>query len=238
MKIYLDSGHGGGDPGASFGGLVEKNLNLIVAKEVHKQLSEKLPNAIIESTHCFSNFETSGMPIIDRCQKANTMKSDILVSIHHNAGKGQGYEIIHSIHGGDGIRLANTIGTEFEKIGQKKRRIYGRESTVDTAKDFYGIIRHTTMPAIITEYAFIDNMTDREMINSVEKLEKEGRAIANGIISYFSQLNEKQPSEHYAEKHYKKLIDAGIVIHEKRFDDGVKRGEIFALLSQFLGKGV
>jgi len=32
------------------------------------------------------------------------------------------------------------------------------------------------------------------------------------------------------------LIDAGIVIHEKRFEESVKRGELFALLAQIVDK--
>jgi hypothetical protein len=41
-------------------------------------------------------------------------------------------------------------------------------------------------------------------------------------------------STHWAEKPYNSLIKKGIVIHEKRFDDSVKRGEIFSLLDQII----
>ena len=39
--------------------------------------------------------------------------------------------------------------------------------------------------------------------------------------------------KHWAEKHYNSLIAKGIVIHEKRYDDNLTRGEIFALLDRF-----
>ena len=40
--------------------------------------------------------------------------------------------------------------------------------------------------------------------------------------------------EHWAEKHYQILVENGIKITDKRFEDGIKRGEVFALLSQLL----
>lgn len=43
--------------------------------------------------------------------------------------------------------------------------------------------------------------------------------------------------EHWAEPAYKKLLDAGYIINEKRFDDKISRGEVFALLSQKICKG-
>lgn len=43
---------------------------------------------------------------------------------------------------------------------------------------------------------------------------------------------EEATKEHWAEKPYRQLKNKGIIIHEKRFDDNITRGEVFALLSQ------
>ena len=40
---------------------------------------------------------------------------------------------------------------------------------------------------------------------------------------------------HWAEPYYKYLTDNGITIHEKRFDDRMTRGEVFALLARMKG---
>jgi len=46
----------------------------------------------------------------------------------------------------------------------------------------------------------------------------------------------KEMSEHWAEKYYKFLTEEkGIVIREKRFDDTVTRGELFALMARMMG---
>jgi hypothetical protein len=41
-----------------------------------------------------------------------------------------------------------------------------------------------------------------------------------------------EPREHWALKHYNALITQGYIIHDKRFDDPITRGEVFALLAQ------
>lgn len=45
-----------------------------------------------------------------------------------------------------------------------------------------------------------------------------------------------KPEKHFAEDHFAYLKKSGIIIHEKRFDDPIKRGELFALLAQILPK--
>ena len=40
VKIYLDAGHGGSDPGAVGNGLKEKDLTLILAKKVEAMLKD------------------------------------------------------------------------------------------------------------------------------------------------------------------------------------------------------
>ncbi|WP_129599470.1 peptidoglycan recognition protein family protein [Anaerophilus nitritogenes] len=46
------------------------------------------------------------------------------------------------------------------------------------------------------------------------------------------EMNKPQP--HWAEEHFKSLNGKGIKIHEKRYDDTITRGEVFALLDQIV----
>lgn len=41
-------------------------------------------------------------------------------------------------------------------------------------------------------------------------------------------------TEHWAQVYYEKLMNHGIMIHERRYDDKMTRGEVFALLSQLV----
>jgi N-acetyl-anhydromuramyl-L-alanine amidase AmpD len=44
----------------------------------------------------------------------------------------------------------------------------------------------------------------------------------------------KLTQSHWAEEHYNNLVSKGIKISDKRFDDKITRGEVFALLSQIM----
>jgi flagellum-specific peptidoglycan hydrolase FlgJ len=52
------------------------------------------------------------------------------------------------------------------------------------------------------------------------------------------KLMEYDRKVHWAEEHFKSLEAKGIIIYEKRFDDYMKRGEVFALLDRALSKEV
>jgi len=47
VKIYLDPGHGGSDPGARGNGLVEKDLNLAIALQIRSMLLNEYEGATI-----------------------------------------------------------------------------------------------------------------------------------------------------------------------------------------------
>lgn len=179
MKILLDPGHGWKDTGAVSEKILEKNINLIVAKKVHDILKYKgFDVKMSRTTDTFVSLD-------DRCKIANLWQADMFISIHHNSGGGIGFEIIHSIYNGKGLDLANYISKEFINIGQKLRRIYSKKNP-STGKDYFAIIRGTKMPAIITEYAFIDS-SDVLNIDSTDKLHRQANAIATGICRFINR---------------------------------------------------
>lgn len=79
-RVLIDPGHGGKDPGAvGPGGVLEKDVTLMLAKE----LAGSLKNL------GFSVFLTRSddrfIPLEQRTQMANSLKADLLISIHTNA---------------------------------------------------------------------------------------------------------------------------------------------------------
>lgn len=49
-----------------------------------------------------------------------------------------------------------------------------------------------------------------------------------------AELKKLQQNDHWAEKHFQSLQKKGIHIHEKRFNDQITRGEVFALLDRLI----
>lgn len=172
--VVLDPGHGGQDFGAVFGSLVEKNINLTVALECKRIL--ELNGIKVLMTREKDEF----ISLTNRPQVANKNGANLFVSIHHNAGGGDRGEVIYSIKGGKSQELAFAIAEEFKNVGQQVVNCYTRKNSVGT--DYYAVIRLSNVPAVITEFCFLDNKIDNQIIDTIEEQKREGLAIAKGIM--------------------------------------------------------
>ena len=202
MKIMIDPGHGGFESGAiSITNVKEKDINLSVALYL-KELLLQTSDVEVKLTR---EMDTS-LTIPCRCNVSNEWDADICISIHHNAfnGNASGYEIIHTIHHGNGEQLARVIAEEFEKLGQKShwKGVYSKESANNPGHDYYGMIRGTQMPCIITEYAYIDSK-DFYKIDTAAEQKLEAESIYNALCRYY---NLKQTKAHWGEQYYKRLV--------------------------------
>lgn len=172
--VILDYGHGGVDSGAVAGKHIEKVYNLDTGKACKEEL-EKYGVTVYETRKA-----DEYLSISQRCAIAKKYKNvDYMVSIHHNSGGGDRGECIHSIFGTKGKELAEVISKELEVIGQTTVKVYDREYK---GNDYYGIIRGTTIPTVITEVAFLDNVKDVTICDTLEERQRNGRAIAHAIL--------------------------------------------------------
>lgn len=183
MKVCINAGHGGKDVGAVGFGLKEVDINYSVAKEVERILKlHKVEVVFIQQND--NDIKT----LTDICRVAKNSNANLFVSIHHNAGGGEGFEVIHSIRMGESYKLAQLLAKEFKVIGQQPHGlgVYSRASTKNPKKDYYEVIRGTIdkMPSIIGEFAFIDNLKDVNKINTEEKRKEEAKAYAKAILNY------------------------------------------------------
>jgi N-acetylmuramoyl-L-alanine amidase len=81
VKIVIDAGHGGKDPGAfGVGGLAEKDVTLAVAKRLQVRLRDdpEIEAVLTRQTDVF-------LTLRERTQRANAEGADLFVSIHANA---------------------------------------------------------------------------------------------------------------------------------------------------------
>ena len=171
-KVYLDAGHGGSDSGA-VKYVREKDVNLTMALACRDYLKA---NGV---TVKMSRTTDKNTDLNEMCKDANAWDADLAVSIHNNAGGGDGFEIYHSISGGKGKTLAVNIEKEVKKIGQNSRGLKTRKGANG---DYYGFIRMTDMPAVICEGAFVDNKTDVKAIDTIKEQKEFGYAFARGIL--------------------------------------------------------
>lgn len=173
-KVYIDAGHGGSDPGA-VKYVVERDVNLVMAQACNEYLKVHGVETMMSRT---SN--NRGTSINSMAEAANKWGADLVMSLHNNAGKGDGVEIYYSIAGGTGKVLAQNIEAEIKKLGQNSRGCKTRKGS--NGSDYYGMIRLTNAPAVICEGAFVDNATDVKIIDTTAEQKAFGYAYARGAL--------------------------------------------------------
>lgn len=172
-KVYIGVGHGGSDPGA-VKYLVEKDINLKMALACRDYLAARN----VETK--MSREDDKTMSVNAKCLEANAWGADLAIDIHNNAGGGDGAEVYHSICYGEGAELAKNILAELEKIGQNSRGTKTKKNS--SGSDYFGFIRQTNMPAVITEAVFVDNINDAAQVDTDEECKAFGEAIARGVL--------------------------------------------------------
>ena len=176
--IVVDPGHGGHDPGAvgrRFN-LTEKFVNLDTALRLTRLLEGAGARVIL--TRSTDVFITLGQ----RATRANNAGADIFVSIHanaHNNANVGGTETYYNSYfrPADSRRLAGLVQQELV------RELGLRDIGVKTA-NFY-VIRHTTIPSILVELAFLSNAREESLLNQASFRQRGAEAIFRGITRYF-----------------------------------------------------
>lgn len=179
--ICLDPGHGGYDPGA-VKICNEKKAVLTISKACRDYLKKNNVKVIM------TREKDSHVYLSTRCNISNSNNADLFISIHANAGGGNGCEGFHTIYGGRGKILTQNILKELHKIGSPyhsyANSLAGATKTKkDTnGKDYFAVIRDTDCPASIIEVGFVDNRIDAKRFYTNSQRKKYGIAIAKGIL--------------------------------------------------------
>lgn len=175
IKVYLDPGHGGKDSGA-VKYLREEDVNLTMALACRDYL--QLHGVKVKMSRT-KDVDTS---LNGLCAECNKWGADLAVSVHNNAGGGDGFEVIHSIFGGKSKTLAKNIETEVKEIGQNSRGLKTKRSTTFIGKDYFGFNRMIKCPSVICEGVFVDNKTDVKIADTIPEQQAFGYAYARGIL--------------------------------------------------------
>lgn len=175
MKIFIDPGHGGSDPGAVGNGLQEKNLTLQIALT----LRDILVNEYEGVSLLLSRTSDQTVSLAQRTDAANQWGADFYLSIHINAGGGTGFESY--IYPGVGAPTTTYQSYIHEEV-LKLVDFYNRG---EKSANFH-VLRESNMPAVLTENGFIDNINDANKLKSSSFLMNLARGHANGLARAFN----------------------------------------------------
>lgn len=186
--ICLDPGHGGKDRynrGYS-GEYIEADGVLDIAKRLEKLLLDAGSKVIMTRT------EDITLSLKERCQIAERNKADIFLSIHsdafHDTTVG-GSTIIYSLKPlAKSRKLAKIISKEYTRFsGIPSRGLRFRWNSRGT-DDYYGVLRGTSMPAIILECAFHTNPIEEKKLLDPDFRALAAHSIKLGILRYFKTI--------------------------------------------------
>ena len=177
VKIFIDAGHGGSDPGSVANDLKEKNLTLEISKRIAALLNN-YKNVQVK----LSRTGDQTLSLKQRTDMANTWGADYLLSVHINAGGGTGFESF--------VYNGNYNGKE--KTNQKRNIIHDEIVKAIEIRDRgkkegnLHMVRESNMPAALTECGFIDNVSDASLLKTSSFLDKIASGHVEGLVKVFN----------------------------------------------------
>lgn len=186
--VWIDAGHGGKDPGATGNGLKEKDITLQISLAIKRRLESQYENVKV----LLSRSSDADMTLRERTDKANQAGTDILVSVHCNAGGGAGgfesyrYTAESAVSKSLQDVLHHAIVMELKPHDVTDR---GKKS-----KNLH-MVRESKMPAVLTENLFVDVVNDANKLKQQEVIEAIAQGHVRGVAQFLGLKPkvEKQP---------------------------------------------
>ena len=194
--IFLDPGHGGKDPGASYYNITEKELNMQVYQKLRKEL-EGLGYTVLSSrdSDIFVDFVT------ERSRMVNKTDSDIFISIHFNASgsPASNRSGIQTYSYEEAAGYPSKINPYWhnhpDRISESNRLAADIHSSLlaeTGAKDAgllqssFAVLRETDKPAVLLELGYIDNFNENQQVRSDDYQNRLVAGIVKGIQKYYA----------------------------------------------------
>lgn len=175
--IVIDPGHGGVDEGCTNGAVLEKNINLEIAKLAETKLEELGYRVIL------TREEDGYITKEDRVQMANELGADLYVSIHQNTYEDPEVAGIETWYDSTGLskeseRLAKLV--HYETLLATE----GRTRELVDSTELY-ITGETQMPSCLIETGFLSNPEELALLSDPEYQDELAEGIVTGIDLYF-----------------------------------------------------
>jgi len=179
--IVVDPGHGGSDTGAiGSDNTAEKNVTLIIARDLRKLLSDGGATVIMTRTSDRDVAYDGALDVEElqaRVDIANQANADLFISIHADGSAETVNGTATYFYPGSNDHLARLVQSSM--VSQLK--LYDRGFQPN---DYY-VLKNTNMPAILTEAAFISNSKEEDLLINRDFDKKAAVGIYNGIKKFY-----------------------------------------------------
>lgn len=175
IKIVIDPGHGGEDPGATgASGSYEKDFTLAVALKLFRLLENEAEFDVYltREDDRFLSSETR-----ERTEVANSIGADLFISLHANTFTDQSVSGTETYYYDDESKvLADTIHPHVvEATGFPDRGV---------RQEAYFVLKDTMMPSILIEIGYITNERDERLMLTESFQQAVAESIVAGVKEY------------------------------------------------------
>ena len=183
--ICIDPGHGGSDTGAiGPGGVYEKNVTLPIALQLKMLLEHdgcKVYMTRQDDRDVYAPDDTATQELQARVDVSAACQADIFVCIHADAFTNPGVNGTATYYypktSYDGMLASSIQNSELEQLQLNDRGV--------NRANIY-VLKHTTIPAVLLEVAFISNPDEEKMLTNMDFQNKVAIGMEQGIEKFFS----------------------------------------------------
>ena len=174
MKIFLDAGHGGSNPGAiGQNGLRESDTTL----DIVLKLGRILINWGYEVE--YSRITDKTVSLSERAELANQWGADYFVSVHCNSNVNKNANGVSTYY-----LKPDTISESFALTVNNSLVRQTELNNLGIFSANFAVLRLTKMPAILVETAFISNLYEEMLLSTNSFRQNCAIGIANGIAEF------------------------------------------------------
>lgn len=179
--IYIDPGHGGIDPGATYKDIYEKDINLSIALKLKKELENN--GAIVYLTRyddidlSISTNNHKKSDLNNRVRAINNSNADLFISIHLNSygTSWYGVQIFYDDNNSNNEVLASIMDKNIRNLNGNR--------TYKNKNDLY-LLKNIKIPGILVEVGFLSNENERYLLTNSKYQERVSKSLCDGIKEY------------------------------------------------------
>lgn len=191
ITVVIDAGHGGEDGGAVANGIVEKDINLSVARKL-RDLCRLSGFKTVMTRDSDIMLDSDGETI--RQRKVNDMKkrleiynsspNNVVISIHQNkftVEKYRGAQTFYSPNNPDSEALAGCVQKNIVSFIQPDNQ----REIKKAGKEIY-LLYNAQAPSVIVECGFLSNAEEAELLKDEKYQTETALAVFSGLMEYYN----------------------------------------------------
>ena len=175
------SRHGGSASGKlGINGAKEKEINLLIAKEIRRLLEKEKIEVIMVREKDEELGKSKVEDLKYRVSLMNEKKPSLAVSIHQNSYHEEnvfGAQVFYYKTSTEGEKAAAVIQEALQEVNPENTKKI-------KANDTYYLLKKTEVPTVIVECGFLSNYAEAEKLVSEDYQKKVAEAVTKGILQY------------------------------------------------------